>query len=114
MADISARWRTLLWLCVGMQQLVPREVLGTMKAAKAFEWAEQYPKLCGDCNRAWHAVVSLHYHARKGTASGLKFVEAHPLKSVEEFNQFSIAYSGREAKPEPEQQQEPESDPEEE
>jgi hypothetical protein len=71
------------------------EVLGTTKAAKAFKWAKQYPKLSSDCKRAWRAVVSLHYHAKKGVASGLKFVEAHPLKSVEEFIQFSIVYSGR-------------------
>jgi hypothetical protein len=79
-----------------------------------FEWAEQYPKLCSDCSRAWRAVMSQRYHAGKGVASGLKFIEAHPMKSAEEFGQFSIIYSGRDkAKPEPEQQQEPELGPEE-
>jgi hypothetical protein len=68
------------------------DVLGTMKAAKAFEWAEQYPKLCSDCNRAWHAGISRRYHARKGVASGLKFIEVHPMKSVEESIQFNMVY----------------------
>jgi hypothetical protein len=71
------------------------EVLGETKSAKSFEWAEQYPKLCSDCSRAWRAVMSQRYHAGKGVASGLKFIEAHPMKSAEEFGQFSIVYSVR-------------------
>jgi hypothetical protein len=90
------------------------EVLGTMKTAKAFERAEQYPRLCGDCNRAWHAVIGQRYHAEKLVASGLEFVEAHPMKSVEEFIPFRIVYSGRDkAEQELEPEQEPGAEPEE-
>jgi hypothetical protein len=79
-----------------------------MKTAKAFERAEQYPRLCGDCNRAWHAVIGQRYHAEKLVASGLEFVEAHPMKSVEEFIPFRIVYSGRDKA---EQELEPEQEP---
>lgn len=90
------------------------EVFGTTKTPNSFEWNEQYPKFCADCSRAWRSVMSQRYHAGKGVASGLKFIKAHPMKSAEEFAQFSIVYSGRDkAEPEPEQQQEPESVPEE-
>lgn len=68
-----------------------------------------------DCFRVRRSVCSQRGFTASGDAAGIKFLKAHPMKSVEEFVQFSLARSGRdkaapdpEPEPEPEQEREPE------
>lgn len=57
-------------------------------------------------------------HGKAFVSNGIRFVKAHPMDSVEEFVQYSLARSGRykqqpQAEPEQESELEPEPEPEE-